>query len=362
MDRDAATDDWTCRRGCASPPRGRRPAAARLAPARRLVARPARLRIGRRSHRRDPAARGHRPRAWTPCSAPSGVRSAPAEGTARWLGRLRPPGCRDRRVRGRGPAGHGNGQRAATAWLRRSAAGHVLRCGPGLLRSFSTGDTVSRIVGGTVDAGTAPASAVMAVTAVIAAVRQRARPRPDRPLAGGRLRARGSPRSPWSCARSSATPPMSAPSYQQAQGAIAARLLDALAGARTIAAAGTRDRGTAADAGAAGRTARRGDATWRIQARAAAQGMVIVPILQVIVLAVAGFELASARITPGELVAASQYAVIAVGVGASIGQVNRLGRARGGARRAAGVARPGAPGIRRGRPWTWSWTAVVSPA
>ena len=65
--------------------------------------------------------------------------------------------------------------------------------------------------------------------------------------------------------------------------------------------------------------------------------MVIVPVLQVIVLAVAGVELAQHRITPGELVAASQYAVLAVGVGASIGQVNRLGRARGGARRAAGL-------------------------
>ena len=43
----------------------------------------------------------------------------------------------------------------------------VLGCGPGLLRRFSTGDTVSRIVGGTADAGAAPASMVMAVTAVI---------------------------------------------------------------------------------------------------------------------------------------------------------------------------------------------------
>jgi ATP-binding cassette subfamily B protein len=52
---------------------------------------------------------------------------------------------------------------------------------------------------------------------------------------------------------------------------------------------------------------------------------------------VAGIELARHRITPGELLAASQYAVLAVGIGASVGQLNRLGRSRGGARRAAGL-------------------------
>jgi ATP-binding cassette subfamily B protein len=53
------------------------------------------------------------------------------------------------------------------------------------------------------------------------------------------------------------------------------------------------------------------------------------------VVAVAGVELARHRITTGDLAAASQYAVLAVGVGASVGVVSRLGRARGGARRAA---------------------------
>jgi ATP-binding cassette subfamily B protein len=65
--------------------------------------------------------------------------------------------------------------------------------------------------------------------------------------------------------------------------------------------------------------------------------MLIAPALQVIVLAVAGAELARHQITPGELVAASQYAILAVGIGASTGLLNRLGRARGGARRAAGL-------------------------
>ena len=78
-----------------------------------------------------------------------------------------------------------------------------------------------------------------------------------------------------------------------------------------------------------------------MQARAAAQATAIAPALQVIVVAVAGVELARHQITAGDLVAATQYAVLAVGIGASLGPVSRLGRARGGARRAAGLlARP----------------------
>jgi len=88
----------------------------------------------------------------------------------------------------------------------------------------------------------------------------------------------------------------------------------------------------------------RGEASWRIQGRAAAQGMIIVPALQVIVLAVAGVRLAQHRITPGDLIAASQYATLAVGFGASIGQLNRLGRARGGSRRAAALLAQPRPG------------------
>ncbi len=78
-----------------------------------------------------------------------------------------------------------------------------------------------------------------------------------------------------------------------------------------------------------------GNAFWRVLARAAAQSMIVAPALQVIVVAVAGIELARQQITPGELVAAGQYAVLAVGIGASTGLVSQLGRARGGARRAA---------------------------
>jgi ATP-binding cassette, subfamily B, bacterial RamA/AmfB len=223
-----------------------------------------------------------------------------------------------------------------TAWLRRLLAGHALDCGPGLLDRLSPGDAVSRIAGGTTDAGAAPASAVLAVTAVIA---------PAGSVAGLGLI------DPWLVIAFGAGFPLLAgvlrrlvrdsasvsADYQRAQGAIATRLLDALAGARTIAAAGTAAAEQRRILAPLGALHAAGDRSWRVQGRAAAQGMIIVPALQLVVLAVAGLELARHRITPGELVAAGQYAVLAVGIGASIGQLARLGRARGGARRAAGL-------------------------
>ena len=230
----------------------------------------------------------------------------------------------------------GTATATATAWLRGRLADHILGCGPGLLRRISTGDTVSRIVGGTADAGAAPASMVMAVTGVVAPA--------GSVLALGLI-------DPWLVVAFAAGLPVLAlilrklvrdssdvsAGYQRAQGAIAARLLDALAGARTVAAAGTQGLEQRRILAPLATLRSHGDASWRIQARAAAQGMIIVPVLQVIVLAVAGVRLAQHRITAGELAAASQYAVLAVGFGASIGQVTRLGRARGGSRRAAAL-------------------------
>jgi ATP-binding cassette, subfamily B, bacterial len=237
----------------------------------------------------------------------------------------------------------GTANASVTARLRQSLAAHVLRCGPGLLGSMTAGDTVSRIVGGAAEAGAAPSSMVMAITAVI--------PPLGSVVALGLI-------DPWLMAAFAVAFPLLvgvlrrlvrdsseiSAGYQRAQAAIAGRLLDALAGARTIAAAGTQDQERRRILAPLAALRSQGDASWRVQARAAAQGMVIAPALQVVVVAVAGIELARHRISAGDLVAASQYAVLAVGIGASIGLVNRLGRARGGATRAAGLL--GQPPVR----------------
>jgi len=223
---------------------------------------------------------------------------------------------------------------AATEWLRHRLAGRIFACGLGLPERFPAGDLTGRVIGGAADAGSAPASGVLAVAAVIA---------PAGSIVALALI------DPWLAVAFAAGLPALAivlhafvrdvsditVSYQQAQGAITARLVDALAGARTIAAAGTHDQEVARVLVPLAAVRLHGRAFWRIQARVAAQGSVIVPLLQVAVLGVAGIELAAHRISPGELLAASQYAVIGAGIGASIGRLGQLARARAGARRVA---------------------------
>ncbi len=223
---------------------------------------------------------------------------------------------------------------AATAWLRHRLTSHVFAGGLRLRQRFTAGDLVGRVIGGAADAGYAPATGVLAVANLIPPV--------------------GSVTAlvlidPWLALAFAAGLPVLAVvirsftrdaaditvRYQEAQGAIAARLLDALAGARTIAAAGTCDQETARVLVPLAAMRAHGRAFWRLQARIAAQGSLIVPLLQVVVLGVAGIELAAHRISPGELLAASQYAVLGAGVGAAIGRLGQLARARAGARRVA---------------------------
>ncbi|MFB4264691.1 ABC transporter ATP-binding protein [Nonomuraea sp. GTA35] len=125
--------------------------------------------------------------------------------------------------------------------------------------------------------------------------------------------------------------------YQEAQGEIAARLVEALGGARTIAAAGT-----------AGRESRRvlaplpglrthGMALWRANASAAVRSGLVVPLLEVAVLAVGGFMLAAGDLTIGELYAAARYAVLGASLSTALGHISGLARARAAAGRVAEV-------------------------
>ncbi|HKB30275.1 MAG TPA: ABC transporter ATP-binding protein [Streptosporangiaceae bacterium] len=223
---------------------------------------------------------------------------------------------------------------SATSWLRRSLLRHVLFTGPKLTRRYPAGDLVSRIIGGAADAGGAPAGLALAAAALIP---------PAGAVAALVLI------DPWLAVTLGTGFPLLAlmlrgfvrdtsevvTRYQQAQGAIAARLLEALAGARTIAAAGTCDQEIVRVLSPLRELRARGDQTWRIQGRVAAQGALLLPILQVLVLAVGGLALAARRISPGELLAASQYAVLGAGGGAAIAHLGRLARARAGAGRAA---------------------------
>ncbi|HEV2375243.1 MAG TPA: ABC transporter ATP-binding protein [Streptosporangiaceae bacterium] len=231
---------------------------------------------------------------------------------------------------------------STTSWVRRLLAGHILAVGPRMTTRLPAGDLVSRVTSGAAEAGYAPAGLARSLATVITAVG-----------AVGALVLID----PWLAAALAAGFPVLAlvlrrfvvdtsdvvTRYQQAQGAIAARLLEALGGAATIAAAGTWEREAARVLVPLPQLRAHGEATWRIQGRISAQGTLLLPLLQVLVLAVGGLELAAGRVTPGELLAASQYAVLGAGAAGAIASLGQVARARAGARRAAGVLATAAP-------------------
>jgi ATP-binding cassette subfamily B protein len=222
------------------------------------------------------------------------------------------------------------------AWLRERLVRHVLGIGVPAAARFDPGDLVSRVSGHAVDAaraGTAsvtllagilPPAGCLVLLAVIDPALAIAF------LAGVILvtlvlRA---------FARRTADV---ATGYQRVQGRLAARLAEALGGARTIAAAGALDRERRRVLAPLPELAGHGGQTWRVFARTGAQAAVVGPVVLVAVLATGGLALAGGRISPGELFAASRYAVLGAGLGALTGVLGELARAKAGARRAAEV-------------------------
>ncbi|MFI6587020.1 ATP-binding cassette domain-containing protein [Embleya sp. NPDC050493] len=121
--------------------------------------------------------------------------------------------------------------------------------------------------------------------------------------------------------------------YQVVQGGLAARLTDALAGARTIRACGTRDREIARILAPLPELSAAGYGLWRAQRNAVAQVLLLAPMVELTVLSTAGWLLAEGRIPPGQLVAAAGYAALGLGfleqVEALVGVAHaRAGRAR----------------------------------
>lgn len=228
-------------------------------------------------------------------------------------------------------------------WLRRELLRHILACGTRMTGRFAPGDAVSRLIGGTVDAAGAPCGAVLAFTAAVPAF--------------GSVAALGLI-DPWLAVAFAAGMPVVVLSlrsflrdtsdavlrYQQVQGTIIAHLAATMTGARTIAAAGTRDQEITRVLEPLPQLREQGCRSWYVQGRIAGQSGLLVPVLQVLVVAVGGLELARGRISPGELLAASQYAALGAGIGAATGQVSRLARGRSGAARVAALLEVPEPG------------------
>ncbi|MEV0264031.1 ABC transporter ATP-binding protein [Streptomyces sp. NPDC050617] len=230
----------------------------------------------------------------------------------------------------------GTANARGTAWARGRLLRHVLHTGPRAADRFGPGDLVSRLVGNAAYAGTAPANIAAALAAVV-------------PPVGGIVALVLI--DVWAAAAFLLGMPLlaallrvfirdttdSIAQYQRGQGEIAGRLMEAIGGAATIAAARTAGRERARILEPLPELGRQGHRMWRVQGRSSARAVMVVPLLQIAVLAVAGLRLAAGQLSVGELLAVSRYAVLASGIGVIVGRLNALVHARTAARRLAEV-------------------------
>ncbi len=232
--------------------------------------------------------------------------------------------------------GEGFATAGATARIRHLMLGHATHAGPRLTRAVPAGDLVSRTSGNAGQAGAVASQLIGALAAGLLAVGAMVMLfRIDvwcgtafllglvalAVLLGALVR----------------TVTDVTEQYSAAQGDVAGRLTEALAGARTIAAAGTvaaeRDRVLEPVEG----MRRHGAGYWAAQASAVGQSAALLPVLEVVVIAVAGWQLSAGRISVGEMVAAGAYVGLGIRVVNAVAHLLAVGQARGAARRCAAV-------------------------
>jgi ATP-binding cassette subfamily B protein len=121
--------------------------------------------------------------------------------------------------------------------------------------------------------------------------------------------------------------------YQSLQGRVAALLSDALAGIRTIRAAGTADREVDRVLAPVPELSRTGRELWRVQRGSVWQFSLLMTLAELIVMAVAGWGVARGRLSAGEFLAASAYSGMALGALGQIDAVMEIAYGRGSAAR-----------------------------
>jgi ATP-binding cassette, subfamily B, bacterial len=221
-----------------------------------------------------------------------------------------------------------------TAWLRDRFVRHVLSVGP--RHGFEAGDLVSRVSGNASEAAKAGPTVVtvwMAVLPPVGSLLLLAYL--DVWLAVAFLGGIALVAVVLRLFTLRTTAVMTA--YLSVQGRIAARLSESLTGVRTIAAAGTVAREEQRVLAELPALQAEGMRTWRVLSGSAAQAAVVGPLVLVAVLGTAGWGLSAGRLTPGELFAAGQYAMIGAGLGGLTSAFGQLARARAGSTRVGEV-------------------------
>lgn len=125
--------------------------------------------------------------------------------------------------------------------------------------------------------------------------------------------------------------------YQDVQGQISARLVEALTGARTIHATGLLDREVERVLAPLPELATAGRTGWTIQRDMVWKISLLAPMTEVSVLAVAGAQVAGGALTAGDWIAAAAYVALALGLFDVVDAVLELAHVRAGAGRVGDV-------------------------
>ncbi|MFJ8041265.1 ATP-binding cassette domain-containing protein [Kitasatospora sp. NPDC096147] len=221
----------------------------------------------------------------------------------------------------------------ATVALRRRVLHRVLARGP-VPDGHSAGDLTARLVGAAADAGGALPSRVTAATALLTSL--------GAILGLGLL-------SPWLAVAffagvvpgvllirlflRDATEAFTR--YQQVQSELVARLTGALAGLRSIHAAGARGPETERVLRPLPRLSEAGHALWAAQRRTVWQATLLVALVELSVLGTAGWLLAGGGLAPGDLAAAAGWAALGLGLFEQVEALAAIAHAKAGRDRLA---------------------------
>nr|WP_235922209.1 ABC transporter ATP-binding protein [Lentzea tibetensis] len=228
----------------------------------------------------------------------------------------------------------------ATAWLRHRVAHHLLRLGHPA--PFAAGDGVSRLTG---DSAIAGGFAVLLVNLGITVVSS-AGAVVALALLDWRLAVVFLASVPFGLLLVRTHMRLTADdvlAYQQVSGDLAARLLDAVGGLRTIAASGTAEQEATRVLRPLPDLAAAGIGMWRTQARMIWRAGLLVPTVQLSVLTAAGFGVVAGRISVGSMLAVLGYTALAMGIVGQLSQLTTLERTRASGTRLAEVLDSPAP-------------------
>ncbi|MDX6706866.1 MAG: ATP-binding cassette, subfamily bacterial RamA/AmfB, partial [Solirubrobacteraceae bacterium] len=220
----------------------------------------------------------------------------------------------------------------STAWLRESVLGHVLALDMRPVARLGPGEMATRVVANASEAGRVAPAVVGAGASLVAGVGGTVALATIHPLLCVTFLA-GVPLMLLIVRAFARDSSALTTRYLTVQGTIAERLVEAISGARTIAAARTLDREVDRALAPLPELRRHGMDLWRVIMRIRARDALLLTMVEIAVIGMAGILLARGQISAGQMLAAGQYVFLAASLGSVAGLVSRITSARAAAQR-----------------------------